>query len=73
MNNLNPECHREDCKFSRGMESTTLAYYPPIYDKNGININPDMNTSTFCISCITCGKIWKGTTQNGKTIYQESK
>ena len=31
----------------------TLMYFKPIY-KNGVNINPDMNTSTFNIKCHSC-------------------
>ncbi len=41
MTNPNPECPREDCRFSYGGGTTTCVYYPPVYDKNGVNINPD--------------------------------
>lgn len=35
--------------------TTTAVYYPPIY-KDGVNINPDRNTSTtFCL-CLNCNK-----------------
>lgn len=33
--NPNPECEREDCKFEINGGASTLAYYPPVYDKNG--------------------------------------
>lgn len=35
---------------------TTLAYYPPIYDGYGNNVNPDLNTTTYRRRCSTCGK-----------------
>jgi hypothetical protein len=43
MKNSNPECPREDCRFSYSPGRATLAYYPPVYDKNGVNTNPDRN------------------------------
>ena len=51
-----PECERDDCEFLQSGGMTTLAYYQPIYDKNGVNINPDMNTRTDYIDCLICGK-----------------
>lgn len=33
----------------------TAAYYPPIY-KDGVNINPDRNTTTTYCTCMNCGK-----------------
>ncbi len=73
MTNPNPECPREDCRFSYGCGMTTCAYYPPVYDKNGVNINPDKNTTTFNVECLTCGKMWKGKTCMGETTYEEVK
>ena len=73
MKTPNPECPREDCRFIDYPGSSTLAYYPPIYDKNGVNTNPDRNISTFRIECLTCGKMWKGTTQLGETTYESTK
>lgn len=35
--------------------SCTAAYYPPIY-KDGVNINPDRNTTTTECKCMNCGK-----------------
>lgn len=35
--------------------TTTAVYYPTIY-KNGVNINPDQNSSTTCCRCLECGK-----------------
>lgn len=33
----------------------TAVYYPPIY-KDGVNINPDRNTTTTYCTCMNCGK-----------------
>lgn len=33
----------------------TAVYYPPIY-KDGVNINPDRNTTTHYCTCMNCGK-----------------
>ena len=73
MKNPNPECPREDCRFAYGGGRTTLAYYQPIYDKNGVNINPDGNTTTFKVNCLSCGKLWVGKTRLGETNYVEVK
>lgn len=34
---------------------STCVYYPPIY-KDGVNINPDRNTTTRHCRCMNCGK-----------------
>ncbi len=68
-----PECSREDCRFIEHPGTTTLAYYTPIYDKNGININPDRNATTSRVECLACGKMWKATTNLGVTTYEELK
>lgn len=34
---------------------STCVYYPPIY-KNGVNINPDRNTTTTYCHCLNCDK-----------------
>ena len=69
----NPECSRKDCKFIETPGVATLAYYPPIYDKNGVNTNPDMNTSTSTLECLTCCKRWRCVTQCGETVFTEIK
>ena len=71
--NPNPDCERDDCQFIESGGATTLAYYIPTYDKNGVNINPDRNTTTFTTQCIVCNRYWKGATQLGKTTYEELK
>jgi len=73
MTNPNPECPREDCQFSHSGGSSTLVAYIPIYDKNGVNINPDANTTTFKVNCLTCGKMWVGKTRLDETTYEEVK
>ena len=73
MNNPNPECPREDCAFSYSGGASTLVAYIPIYDKNGVNINPDRNTTTSIFECITCGKKWKCKMQLGNTTYEQLK
>jgi hypothetical protein len=71
MINPNPECPREDCRFTHSGGSTTLVAYIPIYDKYEKNINPDRNTTTFKVNCLSCGKMWVGKTCAGETTYEE--
>lgn len=68
--NPNPDC-KEECRFQFGMSMTTAAYYPPVYDKYGNNMNPDMNTTSGSVDCSVCKKHWTYTTVNGKTTYVE--
>lgn len=56
--NPNPECEREDCTFESHGMSTTCMYFPPIYDKHGNNTNPDKNTTTERLKCLTCKRKW---------------
>lgn len=62
------DCNREDCRISKGSGMTTLAYYPPVYDKYGNNTNPDMNTTTYHASCSSCGVSWTEVYQAGERI-----
>ena len=72
MKNPNPECPREDCKFTIfGGSTRTCMYFQPIYDKNGVNTNPDANTTIFKVNCLSCGKMWVGRTRLTKTTYDE--
>ena len=70
-----PECR--DCdkncaiQFTEGM--TSCMYFPPIYNKFGVNINPDGNSTTGQCMCTTCMKQWKYVTQYGKTTFEEMK
>jgi hypothetical protein len=58
-------CERE-CKFIQGSSSTTMAYYMPMYDKNGVNTNPDRNTTRSKYSCTVCGKCFNISSQYGE-------
>jgi len=57
---LIPQCPycEKPTKRTGGMSSQTLAYYPPQYDENGVNINPDRNTITSTYECLECNKIY---------------
>ena len=52
MNWFCPKCGKS--YFSDSVGTTTLVYYPPIW-KDGININPDRNTTSFTRHCYECG------------------
>ena len=67
----NPECPREDCKFTIYDVTRTCMYFPPIYDENGVNINPDGNTTAFGISCVSCHKEWTGKSCLDVTTHEE--
>jgi hypothetical protein len=73
MINPNPECPREDCQFAYGESTRTCMYFQPKYDKDGKNINPDANTTTFKVNCISCGRMWVGKTRLYETTYEEQK
>ena len=71
MTNPTPECPRDDCRFTILSETRTCMYFQPIYDKNGVNINPDRNTTTSELNCLSCGKMWVGRTRLGNSTYEE--
>ena len=50
-----PNCKRPT-KRKQGITSCTDMYFPPIYDENGVNINPDRNWYTTEWKCMECGK-----------------
>lgn len=52
-------CKQDNCRFQVSTTGTTCAYYPPIYDKDGVNTNPDRNTTHGTIFCHTCKSTWK--------------
>lgn len=54
------KCDTPDkCRISpNGPSTSTCAYYPPIYDGHGNNLNPDRNTTYSPVKCSTCGKEW---------------
>ena len=64
-----PGCVRDDCMITEnGPSMITSAYYPPVYDKQGNNTNPDMNITTQQRRCLSCGKTWTEKYQNGARI-----
>lgn len=71
MNVPNPNCPRNDCRYAVGIEMTTSAYYPPVYNKHGQNINPDGNVTSGEMACSSCNKKWTYKTQYGNTTYKE--
>lgn len=72
MKSPNPECENE-CRFREYNHGTTLAYYPPVYDKYGNNINPDRNVTSGEIHCSVCSKVWWFRTQLGETTYEPAR
>jgi len=50
-----PHCEKPT-KRQEGVSSMTCAYYPVIYDENGVNTNPDRNTTTTTYSCLGCSQ-----------------
>jgi hypothetical protein len=50
-----PHCNKPT-KRTAGMSMTTAAYFPPVYDENGVNTNPDRNTITSFWHCLECDK-----------------
>jgi hypothetical protein len=69
--NPNPKCQSEDCRFQFGLSTTTCMYFPPVYDKNGNNVNPDGNITSGEVRCSTCLKTWYYSTQYDITTYKE--
>jgi len=64
-----PGCVRDDCMITEnGPSIITSAYYPPVYDKQGNNTNPDMNITTQQRRCLSCGKTWTEKYQNGARV-----
>jgi len=48
----------QKCRIQLVQSSTTCAYYSPVYDGFGNNLNPDRNQTTNQMHCSTCGKDW---------------
>jgi hypothetical protein len=66
----NPTCEK-DCRFARGSEFTTLAFYQPLYDKHGNLVSKDGNTTTGAMNCVVCKKKWSYISSFGVTTYFE--
>lgn len=54
-----------------GPGSVTCAYYPPVYDGSGNNLNPDRNVTTQGWRCLTCGAVW--TEKNGRDVLLDGR
>lgn len=57
----------DKCRIQKSFSTTTMVYYPPIYDGHGNNLNPDRNTTTTEMKCWACGKEWVERSGGGKT------
>lgn len=70
--NPNIGCSK-NCQFMEiGPTTSTLAYYEPIYDKEGRNINPPSgNIVRGKTKCLTCNKQWHHETSSGSTKFEE--
>ena len=55
---LCPFCDQPTRRVYKG-SSKTLMYFQPVYDKNGINMNPDRNTVTSLYLCLDCQKYYE--------------
>jgi len=53
-----PYCKKPTIR-SGGGGTKTLAYFAPVYDKEGKNTNPDKNIITYSWRCNECGKDYK--------------
>ena len=48
-----PHCKKPTHR-QAGMSCTTMMDFTPVYDENGININPDRNKTTTDYECLEC-------------------
>jgi ssDNA-binding Zn-finger/Zn-ribbon topoisomerase 1 len=64
-----PKCKKPTKITEISAALTTLVYYPPIYDENGININPDANKTTRNYRCLECGIDFVEITRNGQIVH----
>jgi hypothetical protein len=53
INHICPHCGKS--YYMENYSVSTAVYYPPIY-KDGVNINPDRNTTTTHCTCLNCNK-----------------
>lgn len=58
INYLCPYCG--ESYYMENYSTRTCMYFPPIY-KDGVNINPDKNTTTVHCTCMNCGKYFSFT------------
>jgi hypothetical protein len=67
----NPLCDRDDCKLQEQHSCTTLAYYQPVYNSEGVNTNPDRNRISCTVNCSTCGRSFVKTNQYPNETWNE--
>ena len=72
LQNPNPECVQENCRFVQDVQFTsTLAYTPIIYDKQGMIIPvEDPNETNGKVNCLTCQKVWNFKSKYGIRKYK---
>ena len=58
--------------YSEGPSMCTAVYYPPVW-KDGVNVNPDMNTRTTEAHCYECGCDFIIKSQGGKVWIESIK
>jgi len=58
-----PDCNRQ-CRYTRGITSTTMVCDPPLYDREGNKINSDRNVTSYEMHCIACDRRWRLTSRN---------
>ncbi len=51
-----PFCKKPTKRTGGDYCTVTAAYYPPVYDENGVDINPDRNRVTRTYQCLECGE-----------------
>ena len=66
-----PKCNSTG-PLSQGASMTTTVYYPPVWE-NGVNINPDGNTTTTEFICEKCGCKFSAKFKHGECISIKEK
>lgn len=68
-----PDCKncKNDCKIVYAYTASTSLFYIPVFDKDGVNINPDGNVISGSAKCLTCDQEWDFSTQYGNTIWKK--
>jgi len=70
-----PQCPNCDKPIMRtgGVTTTTCIYFPPRYDENGVNTNPDRNKSTSSWYCEECKEPYTVTGNYVEGFFYEPK
>lgn len=59
------------CRIQVQNSFSTLAYYPPVYDKFGNNVNTDKNSTSMILHCTACNRKWKKMMAESGPILEE--